>query len=70
MRKALNDLIDVFKSLFRILSWVETWIPSLVASAIVFFWFFFAFALSLPNPWKSMLIWGMFFGLAVLAHKR
>jgi hypothetical protein len=70
MKKALNDLLDVFKSLFRILSWVETWVPSLVALAIVAFWIVFALALSLPNPWKSILIWGMFFGLALLAHKQ
>lgn len=70
MKKALNDLLDVFKSLYRILSWVETWIPSLVAVAIVAFWLVFAFALSLPNPWKSILIWGMFFGLAVFTYKR
>jgi hypothetical protein len=70
MKKALSDLSDVIKSFFRILSWFETWVPSLVAVAIVAFWFVFAFALSLPNPWKSILVWAMFFSLAVLAHKR
>jgi hypothetical protein len=69
MNKAVNDLLDVFRSLFRILSWVETWIPSLVAIAIVTFWIVFALALSLPNPWKSLLIWGIFFGLALFVRK-
>lgn len=70
MRKALGDLLDVFKDLLKILSWFETWVPSLVALGIVGFWFLFAFALSLPNPWRFILLWGMIFGLAILAPKR
>jgi hypothetical protein len=70
MREALDDLIDGFRDFFKILSWFETWVPSLVALGIVGFWFIFAFAICLPNPWRSILLWGIIFGLAILAPKR
>jgi hypothetical protein len=45
-------------------------VPSLVMLGIVGFWFVFAFALCLPNPWRSILLWGIILGLAIVAPKR
>lgn len=70
MRKTLNNLLDVFNHLLKILSWFETWVPSLIALGVVGFWLIFAFALSLPNPWRSILLWGIILGLAVFVPER
>jgi hypothetical protein len=66
MVKAFDDLLDVFRDLLKILSWYETWVPSLLVLGIIGFWFVFAFALYLPNPWRSIVIWGMILGVAAL----
>ena len=69
MRGALGDLLGVFKDLLRILSWFETWVPSLVALGVIGFWSIFVFALYLPNPWRSLLIWGLIFGSAIFTPR-
>jgi hypothetical protein len=66
MVKAFDDFLDVFRDLLKILSWWETWVPALVVLGIIAFWVVFAFALSLPNPWRSIVIWGMILGVAAL----
>jgi len=70
MRKALNNLLGVFNQLLKILSWFETWVPSLIALGIVGFWLIFAFAFCLPNPWRSILTWGIILGLALFTPER
>lgn len=70
MRKALNNLLGVFNQLLKILSWFETWVPSLIALGIVGFWLIFSVALCLPNPWRSILLWGTILGLAIFTPNR
>jgi hypothetical protein len=66
MVKAFDDFLDVLRDLKTILSWYETWIPSLIVLGIIAFWLIFAFALYLPNPWRTIVIWGMFLGIVAL----
>jgi hypothetical protein len=66
MVKAFDDFLNVLRDLKTILSWYETWVPSLIVLAIIGFWLFFAFALYLPNPWRTIVIWGMFLGIVAL----
>ena len=65
-RKNFMDAFSIIKDLSTILSWWETWVPVLVALAIIGFWSSYAFALTLPNPWKSLIIWGMILTLVTL----
>ena len=67
MKKALLDLVDVVRHLMEILKWKEIWVMPALACCIVGFWLLFAFSLTLPNPWKSVIIWAEILGLAVLA---
>jgi len=41
-----------------------------VAFVVVGFWCYFSFALSLPNPFRSVLIWGLLLALMVVAPER
>lgn len=63
----LRDFVDGIKLMKKILSWPETWIPTLVALGWVGYMVIYTFAHTLPNPWKSIIIWGMIFGLAIAA---
>ena len=69
MKKALSDFVDMVRFLFEISRWKETWILPGLACLIVGFWLAFAFALTLPNPWRAIVIWGEVLGLAVLAPR-
>ena len=64
---AIRDFIDALRFMKNILSWRVTWIPTLAMSGVVGFWLVYAFAHSLPNPWKSIVIWGIIFGLVIVA---
>jgi hypothetical protein len=66
MVKAFDDFLNVLRDLKTILSWYETWVPSLIVLGIIAFWLIFAFALYLPNPWRTIVIWGMFLGIVAL----
>lgn len=66
-RRGFVRLFSVIKDLWVILNWWETWVPTLIALGVVCFWSFFAFALALPNPWRSILIWGVILGLVTIA---
>jgi len=64
---AIRDFIDALRFMKNILSWRVTWIPTLAMSGVVGFWLVYAFAHSLPNPWRSIVIWGIIFGLVIVA---
>ena len=70
MKKALADFVDVIRHLFEILRWKETWVLPGMTCCIVGFWLLFAWAITLPNPWRTLIIWGEILGLAVLAPRR
>jgi len=70
VRRAVNNLLDVFNQFLKILSWFETWVPSLVALGIIGFWLIFSVALSIPNPWRFILMWGSILGLAIFTPER
>ena len=58
-KRGVLGVFSVIKDLLVILSWWETWIPPLIALGIVGFWISFAFALTLSNPWRSLIVWGL-----------
>jgi len=66
-RGVIRDFIQGIRFMMKILSWRETWIPTLVMSGVVGFWLVFAFAHSLPNPWRAITIWGLIVGLVILS---
>jgi hypothetical protein len=69
MRKFLVELFQDLKFFLKIYTWLEVWYVIGGASAIVGCWFVIAFALSLPNPFRAALIWGLFLALFVLVPK-
>jgi len=64
---AIRDFIDGLRFMKNILSWRVTWIPTLVMSGVVGFWLVYAFAHSLPNPWRAITIWGLIVVLVILS---
>lgn len=68
LNKMLNEIrgfIDVIEDLIIIYTWKETWVAPFAALGVVTVWFTFAFAFFVPNPWRSMIIWGLSLGLTV-----
>jgi len=58
-KRGVLGVFSVIKDLLVILSWWETWIPPLITLGIVGFWISFAFAFTLSNPWRSLIVWGL-----------
>jgi len=56
----LMDLINVF-------TWKETWIVIGCGGLIFAMWCYICFALSMSNPWRSIMIYGLVFILSALA---
>lgn len=68
LNKMLNEIsgfVDALKDLIVIYTWKETWVAPFAALGIVAVWSTFAFAFFVPNPWRSMIVWGLFLGLTV-----
>ncbi|MEA2089974.1 MAG: hypothetical protein U9O89_04365 [Thermoproteota archaeon] len=70
MKKAVMDFWGVLKDLKTILSWFETWVPTFITMGVVGFWCLFAFAHSLPNPWRTILVWGTLLGMVAIVPER
>lgn len=70
VKKTLTEFFDVLRDLSRVYRWKETWTVISVTLFIVGFWLLFALAISLPNPWRSIIMWGVILGLAILAPER
>ena len=64
---AIRDFLDGLMFMKKILGWRETWIPTLTVAGWVLYMLVISFAHSLPNPWRSIIIWGMIFGLVIVA---
>lgn len=65
-RGVFRDFIEGLRFMEKILGWFETWIPTLVAVGWVVYMLVYAYAHTLPNPWRSIIIWGMISALAVV----
>ena len=70
MKGKLLKLLDTPRFFLKILRWREYWIVMAAAVGVVAVWGTFCLALSLPNPWRSIIMYGMIFGLAVLSPRR
>jgi len=70
MKGKLLELLDAIRFFLRILRWREYWIVMAAVVGVVAFWGIFCLALYLSNPWRSIVIYGMIFGLAVLSPRR
>jgi len=70
VKKTLTEFFDVLRDLSRVYRWKETWTVISVTLFIVGFWLLFALAISLPNPWRPIIMWGVILGLAILAPER
>lgn len=67
IRRAVRDFVDGLRLMKQILSWYETWIPTLAVAGWVAYMVVYAFAHYLPNPWRSIIIWGMILALSIVA---
>jgi hypothetical protein len=69
MRKPLVELLKDLQFFLRIYTWLEVWY--VIGGAFIIFGclLVFAFALSLPNPSRAALMWGLFGALFVLVPK-
>ncbi|MDH5483366.1 MAG: hypothetical protein OEY22_10915 [Candidatus Bathyarchaeota archaeon] len=70
MGKIMEGFLDDIKFFLRILRWKEYWTVIAVLLGVLGVWLVFMLALSLANPWRSIIVWGLIFGLAALTPKR
>jgi len=70
MKGKLLELLDSIRFFLKILTWREYWIVIVAVLGVVAVWVIFWLALSLPNPWRSIIMYGTIFGLAVLSPER
>lgn len=70
MKGKLLKLLDTTRFFLKILRWREYWIVMAAAGSVVVFWGIFCLALSLPNPWRSIIMYGIIFGSAALSARR
>jgi len=69
MKKSLIELLRDLQFFLRIYAWHEVWFVIGGAFAIFGCLIVFALALSLPNPSRAALMWGLFVALFVLVPK-
>lgn len=55
----LKGFYEALREFIGIYSWLETWIIISVGFVITGFWVYLCFALSLPDPIRAIMIWGM-----------
>lgn len=67
IRRVVRDFVDGLRLMKKILSWYETWIPTLAVAGWLAYMVVYALAHSLPNPWRSIIIWGMILALSIVA---
>lgn len=70
MRRKLLELLDSISFFLKILGWREYWTVMAVVLGVFAVWVIFWLALSLPNPWRSIIVYGIIFGLAALSPER
>lgn len=70
MKGKKSELLDNIRFFLHILSWREYWVVIGVVLGIVGVWLAIWLALNLPNPWKSIIVYGIIFSLAALAPER
>lgn len=69
MKKSVASFLDDLKFFLSIYIWPELWLIVAATLSITAFWLTFAYALGLPNPARSLVIWLMILGLFVLVPK-
>lgn len=69
MKESLISFLNDVKFFLSIYTWIEVWYAVGGAVVITGSWMLVAFALSLPNPLKSILIWGFVLLFAILVPK-
>jgi uncharacterized BrkB/YihY/UPF0761 family membrane protein len=70
MRDKLLEFLDDLKFFLRILTWREYWTVIGVVLGVVGIWLLFYVALTLDNPWRSIIMWGLLLGLAAFSTRR
>jgi len=70
VKEKLLEFLDDLKFFLRILRWREYWIVIGVVLGVLGVWLVFWVALTLENPWRSIIMWGMLLGLAAFPTKR
>lgn len=67
---AVKDFYDMLCDLGATVTYWEAWVPILTACSVVAIWLFFAYVHAIPNPYRSILLWLLFFilvcGVAIL----
>lgn len=70
MNEKLQVFLDDLKFFLRILRWREYWTVIGVVLGVMGIWLLFYVALTLENPWRSIIMWGLLLGLAAFPTRR
>lgn len=62
--RLVTEIKNVLCDLMTMPTYWEAWVPTLIACSVVMIWLFFAFAHTVPNPYRSILLW-LFFSILV-----